>query len=131
VSSKKLTFEEIMGFDKRNVEVYGDIVKRYNDKGIIPFVGAGMSVAAGFPTWEGFLRHEYSEYMNGKPQPLDPLDAASDIYATLGAAPFRKDVVKAFGGEYADADWNALINRIQNEAASLLPKLFHKIFYHP
>ena len=122
-----LTFEDVMAFDKRNAEVYSDILKLHKGKGLIPFLGAGISVSAGFMTWDGFLKHEYYEFMNGRIQPMDPLDAASELFNVLGAASFRKDIVKSFGGEYSDADWNNIMSRIQSEAAALLPKLFNDI----
>jgi len=126
MSTMELTFDEIMNFDKeRNVEVYSDIVKLYKNKNIIPFIGAGMSVSAGFMTWEGFLKHEYNKFMGGKEQPSDPLDAVSVLYATLGLVDFRKDVETAFGGKYSAEDWGNVKNRVRNEAVGLLPKLFH------
>ncbi len=77
-------------------------------------------------TWEKFLNYEYEEFMDGKNRPLDPMEAASELYTELGGASFRKDVVKAFGGEYSEDTWSYIINSIQeNGAVSLLPRLFN------
>lgn len=122
-----MTFEEIMAYDKRNYEVYCDVVKRYKDKGIIPFIGAGISASVGFATWDKFIKQECDlcdlEYNKND----DPLDKASEINKAMGAAQFRKDVVKTFGGEFTDADWQGVLSRVQNQAIGLLPKLFHDV----
>jgi tetratricopeptide (TPR) repeat protein len=127
MDTQKLTFKDVMAYDKRNIDVYQAILERYKTKGIIPFVGAGLSVAAGFRTWEGFLNHEYTEYMSGIEKPSDQLDAASELNNTLGTIHFREDIMKEFGYKYSKNDWNDIINNVQNEAVGLLPKLFHNV----
>lgn len=122
-----MTFEEVMAYDKRNREVYADIVKRYKSKGMFPFIGAGMSVAAGFDTWDYFIQQacHYNDMTYDNDD--DPIDKATEIYETIGAAQFRKDVAKAFGGEFTDADWNNVLVSIKHEAVGLLPKLFNDV----
>ena len=126
-----MTFDEIMAYDKYNYEVYCDIVKRYNEKGIIPFVGAGMSAPAGFPLWNNFIKQECLsndiEYENKLEEDNGPVEMASIICNTIGAAQFRRNVVKTFGGNFTEADWDNVLNNIQNQAVSMLPKLFHDV----
>jgi hypothetical protein len=41
---------------ERNVQRFDQLVERLEDSDVVPFVGAGMSKAGGFPTWEEHLR---------------------------------------------------------------------------
>jgi hypothetical protein len=122
-----MTFEEVMAYDKRNYEVYCDVVKRYKDKGIIPFVGAGMSATAGFATWNNYLKQECLNNDLEYDDSSDPLDKASEICKTIGAAQFRRDIVKNFGGEFSEVDWSNVIKHVQDQAIGLFPKLFHDV----
>jgi len=133
-SMSPLTFEDVMTYDARNTEVYCDILERYKKKGIIPFVGAGLSEPAGFKGWNEFLEHEYAtlkreypESMDNTESPSNPLDKASELCNKMGLAGFNQAVVKAFGGKYSDIEWSPIIGRVQNAAVGLLPKLFHEI----
>jgi len=116
-----LTFEDIMNDDADNIEIYRNILKRYKDRGLVPFVGAGLSVPAGFPSWRAFLDIE-------KDDPSDPLDVASELSTKRGGEHlFQIDVANAFGGKFLPADWNRRASRVQNEAIGLLPKLFRGV----
>jgi tetratricopeptide (TPR) repeat protein len=129
-----LTFEDVMAYDVRNIAIYRAILERYEKKGIVPFVGAGLSKPAGFKLWEDFLdqeyvalKREYPESMGNAEMPSGPLDKASELCDKMGLAGFHQTVVKAFGGKYSDSDWSPIIDRVQNEAVGLLPKLFHEV----
>ena len=43
---------------ERNVARFDQLVALLNDKDVVPFIGAGLSVAGGFPTWEKHLRQQ-------------------------------------------------------------------------
>jgi len=41
---------------ERNLNRFDQLVERLEDGDVVPFIGAGFSVAGGFPTWEDHLR---------------------------------------------------------------------------
>jgi hypothetical protein len=43
---------------ERNVQRFDQLVERLEARDVVPFIGAGMSKAGGFPTWEGHLRSQ-------------------------------------------------------------------------
>lgn len=127
VHKMSVTFEEIMEFHKRNRTIYNALVERYKEKSIIPFIGAGMSVAAGFKTWDAFLKSEYENFMDGYEMPTDPLEAASELSEILGIANFRNDVRIAFGATYTDNKWREILKTVKSAAVGLLPDLFNEV----
>src|SRR3989338_34856 len=40
---------------QRNLDRFDQLVDRLEDGDVVPFIGAGLSVVGGFPTWEGHL----------------------------------------------------------------------------
>ena len=40
----------------RNIQRFDQLVDRLEGRDVVPFIGAGLSVAGSFPTWEGHLR---------------------------------------------------------------------------
>ncbi len=51
---------------ERNEERFNQLVERLLENGVVPFVGAGLSVAGGFPSWKDHLRQQ------GKTAGIDP-----------------------------------------------------------
>jgi hypothetical protein len=54
-------FNEQFGYDhwfKRNIDHFLQLVDRIETGEVVPFIGAGISVAGGFPTWEGHLKEQ-------------------------------------------------------------------------
>jgi hypothetical protein len=43
---------------KRNVQRFDQLVDRLEADDVVPFIGAGLSVSGGFPTWAGHLRSQ-------------------------------------------------------------------------
>ena len=43
---------------ERNVARFDQLVELMSDGDVVPFIGAGLSVAGGFPTWENHLRQQ-------------------------------------------------------------------------
>lgn len=124
----RVTFEQVMQFDKLNRGIYDDICKQYGYRNLVPFVGAGMSALAGFPLWGQFLSEaykEHSDYLNCDKMPSNILDAASILYDGIGRATFNRYFENAFGGHYSEDAWHRIINQSQDEANGLLPKLFY------
>jgi len=59
-------FSEQFGSDhwfKRNLDHFRRLVNRIESEEVVPFIGAGISVAGGFPTWEEHL-HEQGRTAN-------------------------------------------------------------------
>lgn len=117
MTTKKMTFKDVMDFDQRNAKTYQELLKIYKTKGLTPFIGAGLSVPVGFPTWKEFLKHEceksglsfdeleyYSKADYG-------MDLASEIYRVVGSAYFLRSVLNAYGGDFSNSDWSRILNR--------------------
>lgn len=88
--------------------------------GIVPFVGAGLSVSFGFPSWPKFLTeaaafHSNPETVLAKVQANDLIEAASLLYED-GDDRFQRLVEKWFGGPVSEEQASA-------GAVSLLPLL--------
>ncbi|MAY01826.1 MAG: hypothetical protein CMQ38_02465 [Gammaproteobacteria bacterium] len=66
---------------QRNIDRFDQLVDRLEDGGVVPFIGAGLSVAGGFPTWEDHLRTQ------GRTAGIDPAHTegllASGQYETV------------------------------------------------
>lgn len=43
---------------ERNVARFDQLVELMSDRDVVPFIGAGLSVSGGFPTWENHLRQQ-------------------------------------------------------------------------
>ncbi len=50
----------------RNLDHFDQLVGRFEDGDVVPFIGAGLSVAGGFPTWANHLRTQ------GRTAGIDP-----------------------------------------------------------
>jgi hypothetical protein len=93
---------EILG-DPQNFENLNSLreeIKRYN--GIIPFVGAGLSVPLGFPGWTQFLRDEARKYeiedeMTSLLASAKHEKAADLLRDTLGMVVFENAIEREFG----------------------------------
>jgi NAD-dependent SIR2 family protein deacetylase len=66
---------------QRNLDHFDQLVGRLEDGDVVPFIGAGLSVAGGFPTWENHLRTQ------GRTAGIDPAHTeallASGHYETV------------------------------------------------
>lgn len=52
-------FEEIMAYSEDNPQIFDELAGMCIKKMIVPFIGAGLSVFAGFNTWNGFINDQY------------------------------------------------------------------------
>lgn len=65
VSLSRLKFDDVMNYypkHKHNRDVYNAILELHKNKGITPFIGAGLSVFCGYRLWPGVLT-ELAEYI--------------------------------------------------------------------
>ena len=89
-----------MNDDENNITIYRNIIEQYKHRGLVPFVGAGLSVPAGFPSWRGFLGIEKNDQS-------DPLGVASELSPKYGGEKlFQEKVANAFGGTFLPVEWN-------------------------
>jgi len=47
---------------ERNVARFEQLVEQISNGDAVPFIGAGLSVAGGFPTWENHLRQHFKTF---------------------------------------------------------------------
>jgi tetratricopeptide (TPR) repeat protein len=103
----------------RNKDNLNDLLEALRcDAGLIPFVGAGLSRAFGFPEWGAFLRVQARAA--GVEAPIDARlskgeyeEAAEDLQEALGSLAFEDAIRRTFGsgsvkGELPDAAVRAL-----------------------
>ena len=117
-------FDEIMNYDApKNKEVFEKLSALCSgDRLIVPYIGAGLSVFAGFPLWKNCLVKFINEYCNDKTISIENLyDAADAIIDDLKSEKFNEVFVDTFGGR----NWNIILEKAKNEAVSVIPELFN------
>lgn len=96
---------------ERNLQRFDQLVDRLADGDVVPFIGAGLSKAGGFPTWEDHLRTQgrtagidaahIEEYLaSGRYE-----DVLAEIEASRGREVFTQEIRDAFSrtGQITDA----------------------------
>ncbi|RCV63028.1 Tetratricopeptide (TPR) repeat [Methanophagales archaeon] len=89
--------------------------------GIIPFVGAGLSIPFGFPGWTGFLlaqgrKARINDEVKKRIEAGEYEEAAEDLLEALGHRAFHDDIENAFGN-------HILEDKELKGVVSLLPQL--------
>jgi len=118
------TFEDIMIFSPENQKVFDELAGLCIKRLIVPYIGAGMSVFAGFKTWNNFIKEEYEKWFQKKPDDMDNIVAADLIEKKQKKDSFYENVRTSFGGNLNDADWKTILEKAENQAISVIPKLF-------
>lgn len=123
-----ITIEEIFEYDRiGNTQVFNKLLSRCKNGYAVPYIGAGMSMFVGLPSWMQFL-NQLKEQCHDKNFSLDnPLEAADEIEKQLGSAVFQDCLKKVFHHEESDAWWSELLEKhnVSNQAISIIPKLFY------
>jgi len=123
-----MTFEEIMDYcAKDNRKVFHNLLSRCKSGYAVPYVGAGLSMFAGLPSWQEFLE-KLKELCYDKDFSLDnPLAAADEIEKQLGSLLFYDYFKNVFYHERNNEWWKELLVKkvVSNQAVSIIPKLFH------
>jgi len=60
-----VTYDKIMSYDPANIYVFKALEKHLTSErkpNVVPFVGAGLSVEFGFPTWKSFLEEGFRRF---------------------------------------------------------------------
>lgn len=109
-------FTEQFGNDhwfQRNLDHFLQLVDRIEAGDVVPFIGAGISVAGGFPTWEGHL-HEQGRTANLAEARIQQLldngeyeTVLEEIEAVRGRDVFIQEMKDVFSrnGSIPDAVW--------------------------
>jgi tetratricopeptide (TPR) repeat protein len=119
------TFKEIMEYSPENQKIYDELAGLCIKKLIVPYIGAGMSVFAGFKTWNRFINEKYENCFHmAKPENINNIVAADLIEQKQGKDIFYENVRTTFGDNLNDTEWENILNKAENEAISVIPKLF-------
>ncbi|GHV37310.1 hypothetical protein FACS1894178_9100 [Bacteroidia bacterium] len=121
-----MDFEEIMKHAPQNRKNFDNLLKYCKSGQIVPFIGAGLSVFA--KKIDGFndkflLWNDYLKYYGKKPE-VDMYTAADMIEEKQGSEKFYKKICTTYGGNLSKSKWNVILNKAENEAISVIPKLF-------
>lgn len=103
---------------ERNEVHFDLLVARLADEMVVPFIGAGASVDAGFPTWSNHLRQQ-GRTAGLKPEQIEAWIAAGEyeliiahIEAKHGAEVFAQEIRDVFGKTGSIQDITLLISEL-------------------
>ncbi|HEV8646053.1 MAG TPA: SIR2 family protein [Burkholderiales bacterium] len=104
----------------RNDQYFGDLQRGCRHGIVIPFVGAGMSVSAGCPSWRQYLINLCREARLDESTIAARLDEQSDYESVM------EEIIDALGQPRFERDFERDFNKIDitQGAVSMLPKLF-------
>ncbi|MDR1611088.1 MAG: SIR2 family protein [Candidatus Symbiothrix sp.] len=120
------TFDDIINYSPENKKVFEELSGLCINKLIVPYIGAGMSVFAGFKTWNKFINDEYENcFHTKKPDSMNNIVAADLIEQEQGKDIFYENVRITFGGNLNDAEWENVLKKAETQAISIVPKLFY------
>jgi len=103
---------------QRNLDHFQQLVGRLEDGDVVPFIGAGLSVAGGFPSWENHLRTQ------GRTAGIDPAQTEEllangqyetvieEIAAKRGRDVFIQEIRDVFSRTGRIADTTLLISEL-------------------
>ena len=123
-------FDKIMEYSPENKTVFEELSALCIDKKIVPYIGAGLSCFAGFPTWIKFLNTLYNECFDEyipEDKNINFFELADKIEEELGGEEeLYKRIYSTYGGNHKDGDWKSIIKKAgdNSEAVSFIPKLF-------
>lgn len=120
-----VSFNEIINYASNNEVVFRDLKFKIENKNIIPYVGSGLSVFAGFPTWGFFLDDLENNYGLKSPTGYDFLERADWISDKIGKNLFASYIVDTFNRRSKDFWLEMSAKAEQSAALFLLPWLFH------
>lgn len=117
-------FTETFGEDdgqhwfERNEAHFDSLVGRVSDAMVVPFIGAGVSAGAGFPTWANHLRQQ-GRTAGLNPEQIEGWIAAGEyeqiiahIEAVHGAEVFAQEIRDVFGKTGSIQDITLLISEL-------------------
>lgn len=116
--------ERILNTDqfRNNVQVFEELKRSCQRGFVIPFVGAGMSVSAGLPTWTGYMLRLCRDAGLDQAAMEERLGTTSDYEGAIN------DIIEKLGVKRFERDFEldfALPETITG-SVTLLPKLFNR-----
>lgn len=123
-----MKFAEIIDYcaqDNRNV--FHNLLSRCKSGYAVPYIGAGLSMFTGLPSWTGFLDMLRGQCPDKNFSLDNPLMAADVIEEQLGSTRFYEYFQKEFHHDMSDDWWRELLinYNVSNQAVSIIPRLFH------
>lgn len=108
-----------LGDNEDNLRFLGDQIK---SDGIIPFVGAGLSIPFGMPSWDNFLlglaeKRGIKSEIQARLKAKEYEEAAEDLLEEYGPRAFHDKIEVAFGNNNLES------KKFATEAVSVLPQL--------
>ncbi len=106
----------------RNDQYFGDLQRGCRNGIVIPFIGAGMSVSAGCPSWRQYLINLCREAHLDEPTFVARLDEQGDYEGGM------EDIIDALGEHRFERDFERDFNKIDlaSSTVAMLPKLFSR-----
>lgn len=120
-------FNKILNYSNCNNSNYKSLLSRCKSGYAVPYIGSGMSIFAGFPTWMDLLEKLRNECDN-KNFPLDnPFKATDEIEKNIGQKKLYDFLKLYFHYEKKAQWWIDLIKEknIHQQAISVIPQLFN------
>lgn len=121
-------FEEIMNYcASNNSNVFHSLLSRCKSGYAVPYIGAGLSMFAGLPSWYGLLEKLKKQCSGQNFSLANPFDAADEIVKQLGLKAFCNCIRDEFHFSEGQEWWIRLLGDkiVSNEAISIIPKLFY------
>ena len=126
-----MTIKEIMDI-ANNRENFEKLVKLCISEYIVPYIGAGLSHFANrkagfnslFYTWWEYLSIHYYDCFNEKLENDADLYKAADKIEKEEGENFYENIRTAYGYYLSDNDWEIILDKSNDEAISVIPKLF-------
>lgn len=111
----------------QNEENFNKLVNLCKSGNIVPFVGAGLSIFAGLPSWQGFIDDLKAKCPDKSFLTDNLLKAADEIERQLGKEEFYRIFKQTFHYDKDDDWWEKVIkeNEVQKQAVSVIPDLFN------
>jgi tetratricopeptide (TPR) repeat protein len=128
-----MEFKDIMNHAPQNQANFNDLLRYCQSGKVVPFIGAGLSDFANrkagftkqFYTWWKYLSIHYKKSYGKE------LDDNADLYRTADEIEeeetpklFYENIRITFGGNLNDDEWHIILEKADNEAVSVIPKLF-------
>lgn len=110
-----------------NEENFNKLANLCKSGNVVPFIGAGLSLFVGLPSWQGFIDDLKAECPDKSFRTDNLLEAADEIERQLGKEKFYKIFKQTFYYDKDDDWWENVIKKREahKQAVSVIPYLFN------